>query len=523
MSDILKDYNYNLGLYFQHIAVSYSERPALRYPDGQIVTYWEFNVLANRIAQFLHQQGLKRRDVVGLFNDKSPVALAAMVACLKLGIIYTNLDPDSPSERIHRILGICQPRLIFNSFPNLSFGEQLEKEWDQVVVSCYGDDFTVRLTQFPEVVPNSVAQVTGADPAYLMFTSGSTGFPKGVVISHGNVLNFIAWSQERFEIRPDDVLSNVNPIYFDNSVFDFYSALFSGATLVPVTPQEAKEPRQVVKIVNQQQCTIWFSVPSLLVYLLTTRSLSSEDFPAVRKIIFGGEGFPKPKLKQLYDLFGHRADLENVYGPTECTCICSAYTISNNDFVEMQRLAPLGTLAPNFDFEILPLDDGDRHYGELFLLGSNVGLGYYNNPERMAQSFIQNPRHNLYREIGYKTGDLVHRDETGLIHFKGRADFQVKHMGYRIELEEIEAALNSLPAVNESAVIYHKLGEGLGQIIAYASLAVPESPEFLLQVIATILPSYMMPKRLLILDSLPKNQNGKVDRAALQTSQSSKL
>ena len=144
MSDILKDYNYNLGLYFQHIAVSYSERPALRYPDGQIVTYWEFNVLANRIAQFLHQQGLKRRDVVGLFNDKSPVALAAMVACLKLGIIYTNLDPDSPSERIHRILGICQPRLIFNSFPNLSFGEQLEKEWDQVVVSCYGDDFTVR-------------------------------------------------------------------------------------------------------------------------------------------------------------------------------------------------------------------------------------------------------------------------------------------------------------------------------------------------------------------------------------------
>jgi D-alanine--poly(phosphoribitol) ligase subunit 1 len=255
---------------------------------------------------------------------------------------------------------------------------------------------------------------------------------------------------------------------------------------------------------------------------LTTRALSSEDFPAVRKIIFGGEGFPKPKLKQLYDLFVHRADLENVYGPTECTCICSAYTISNNDFIEMQQLAPLGTLAPNFDYEILPLDD-DLHYGELFLLGPNVGLGYYNDLERMAKSFIQNPRHHLYREIGYKTGDIVYQDESGLLHFKGRADFQIKYMGYRIELEEIEAALNSLSVVNESAVIYHKLGEGLGQIIAYASLAIPESPEVLLQAIATILPSYMMPKRLLILDSLPKNQNGKVDRVSLQNFQSSKL
>jgi len=364
--------------------------------------------------------------------------------------------------------------------------------------------------------PPDYRTISGGSPAYIMFTSGSTGMPKGAVISHANLLWFIAWARERFTITPEDVLTNVNPIYFDNSVFDFYSALFSGAALIPITSDQVRDTRLLVRLINDACCTIWFSVPSLLVYLLTTRALAATDFPNIRKIIFGGEGFPKSKLNQLYVMFGARAELENVYGPTECTCICSAHTIGAADFQDLQNLAPLGLLAQNFDFGILPLDETAPDFGELFLHGPQVGLGYYNDPERTAKVFIQNPRHSHYADIGYLTGDLVQKDTIGWLHFKGRSDFQIKHMGYRIELEEIEAALNTLPDVKECAVIYQKIGEELGQILAFAATNSPVSSEELLHKITAIVPRYMAPRQVIVMDLLPKNANGKIDRIALQ-------
>jgi D-alanine--poly(phosphoribitol) ligase subunit 1 len=211
-----------------------------------------------------------------------------------------------------------------------------------------------------------------------------------------------------------------------------------------------------------------------------------------------------------------RAELENVYGLTECTCICSAHIIGAADFHDMQNLAPLGRPAQNFEVEILPLDEAAPDFGELFLRGPQVALGYYNDPERTAKLFIQNPRHSLYTDIGYRTGDLVSRDERGWLHFKGRVDFQIKHMGYRIELEEIEAALNTLSDVKECAVIYQKFGEGLGQILAFAATSSPVSSEQLLNKIAAIVPHYMMPRRVIVMELLPKSANGKIDRGALQ-------
>jgi D-alanine--poly(phosphoribitol) ligase subunit 1 len=508
-------YSSNLALKFRNVAHAHFERPALRSPDGLRTSYGQLEQLSNQIARLLLQHGLGRGDVVALFHDKSPAAFAAMIGCLKSGIVYTNLDPDSPWERLRKIIETCEPKAIINGFPDLPHGDQVERQGIR----------TIQLRQ-----PETVAQlgalaaselpgldaVTGAHPAYIMFTSGSTGIPKGAVMSHANVLNFIAWAQDRFELTSKDVLSNANPIYFDNSVFDFYAAIFSGASMVPISAQQARDPRTLVGIVNSTRCTVWFSVPSLLVYLLTTRALSARDFPAVRKIVFGGEGFPKAKLKQLHDLFGDRADLENVYGPTECTCICSAHTIGPSDFDDMRVLATLGFLAPNFDYEILSTGES-RDVGELFLRGPNVGLGYYNDPERTAKAFMQNPTHCRFADIGYRTGDLVRRDASGRLHFVGRADFQIKHMGYRIELEEIEAALGSVAEVSECAVIYRKLGEGLGEIVGFAALATPKAPEELIRSVAEIVPSYMVPKRVTVLEDLPKNANGKIDRIALQT------
>lgn len=501
----------NLDSAFREVVERNRDRVALAYPGGgERISYGELSRQADRIAGLLWARGLRRGDVAAIFHDKSPAAFAAMLACIRLGAIYTNLDPDSPWERLRKILSTCRPGIIIDAFPSGTYRASLA-DADICPVLALHD---VRNFAADEV-PASYRPNDGGSPAYIMFTSGSTGMPKGAVVTHANLLWFIAWAKERFAITSDDVLTNVNPMYFDNSVFDFYVAIFSGATLVPFAPAQVRDARRLVGLMNGAGCTIWFSVPSLLVYLLTMRALCAQDFPAVRKVIFGGEGFPKGKLQALYEMFGARAELENVYGPTECTCICSAYTVGERDFEDMTDMAPLGEVAPNFGFDILPLDEAVPDFGELFLRGPQVGLGYYNDPERTARAFVQNPRHACYADIGYRTGDLVARDASGLLYFKGRKDFQIKYMGYRIELEEIEAALNTLPGVNECAVVYQSLRDGIGQIIAFAAADVPLEPGALRDGLAGILPSYMVPRHVVVLDVLPKNANGKIDRGAV--------
>jgi D-alanine--poly(phosphoribitol) ligase subunit 1 len=316
-------------------------------------------------------------------------------------------------------------------------------------------------------------------------------------------------------VTPDDIFTNANPIYFDNSVFDFYTSLYHGATLVPLSHELVKNAKQLVKAINDSKCTIWFSVPSLLVYLLTTKALTKNDFKNIKRISFGGAGFPKNKLKQLFDMFGDRITLFNVYGPTECTCICSSYIISVKDFENMNELAPLGFMAPNFGYEILPLDPANKNFGELTLIGPCVGMGYYNDPERTARSFVQNSNCD-FNQLMYKTGDVVERMENGYLHFRGRIDNQIKHMGYRIELEEVEAAFSTLGYIDEVGVVYEKINAELGQIKAFVSVSNDTSDnQAILQDIKNLLPPYMIPRVITILEVLPKNANGKIDRKQL--------
>jgi len=502
-------YIYNLGQKFHSIARRYPEKPAIHSYDGGSVSFSKLDSLSNRIARFLLNHDLKKEDVVGIFNNKSINAFASMLACLKTGMIYTNLDITSPAERLKKMLNTCKPSVLLNDFDNL-----LDLGTNEYKIINLDNSFSEKLESYQDESLPITEEISGSDPAYIMFTSGSTGFPKGATMTHGNVLNFIKWGIQEYKVNDEDIFTNINPVYFDNSVFDFYVSLFSGATLTPFPTDLLKFPDKIVGFVNEFKPTIWFSVPSMLVYLLTTKSLTRKDFTSLRVITFGGEGFPKAKLRKLFELYGDRIRLVNVYGPTECTCICSAYDISEKDFEDMYSLAPLGYMAPNFKYEILPVGENIEQ-GELGLMGPQVGLGYFNDPDRTNQSFVQNPYNEKYMERMYLTGDLVRKDDLGQLHFLGRKDNQIKHMGYRIELEEIEAALNILPYVQETGVIYRKINDGLGYIHAFVHTNHKKEEVEIREDLKRILPSYMIPKKIGLLDALPKNKNGKIDRIAL--------
>ncbi len=488
-------YEYNLGLKFQSIAQQHATKTALWFDAHNAVSYAELNARANQAARYLLAQGVAANDVVCLTGTKTLTTFACMLACLKLGAAYAMLDPDSPPERLRKILATCEPKLV------------LAADNDVIGASSAYDDSDLPHTQ----------HVTGTHPAYIMFTSGSTGFPKGAVMTHANVLNLMAWSQTTFRLVPSDVLTNVNPLYFDNSVFDFYAALFTGASLVPFTKNEVRDPQQLVEKVAAAHCTLWFSVPSLLLFLQTMKATDGNNLCSIRRFLFGGEGYPKAKLKQLFDAYPN-SEFFNVYGPTECTCICSSYQLRAADFIELQGLPPLGQIADNFAYLILDADEQrvpNGEVGELCLLGPNVGRGYYNDPERTAASFVQNPYNHKYQEPMYKTGDLVRvHPADGKLYIAGRKDNQIKHQGYRIELEEIEAALACLDYVAEAAAL-HSQHNGLSRIHAVIASHHDFSDEQIRSDLKRFLPAYMIPSAFYREAALPKNANGKVDRRQL--------
>jgi len=494
-------YEYNLAIRFQTVASQHGDRTAIWFSQSEQVSYAELNKLANRTARFLVQRGIKKTDVVSISGQKSVLTFASMIASLKLGCPYVILDPDSPAERLRKILSTSRPSLLLAESDLI---DRLTEVASDLAIELV-DKNSLALADLDSDNLIETRSITGSSPAYIMFTSGSTGFPKGAVMTHANVLNLIAWSQKTFSITIDDILTNVNPLYFDNSVFDFYAALFTGARLAPLSKDETGDPRLLVEKIDEAACTLWFSVPSLLIFLQTMRATDGKHLRSIRRFIFGGEGYPKAKLKQLFDTYTHASEFFNVYGPTECTCICSSYRLREDDFHDLQGLPPLGHIAPNFDYLII--DD------ELCLLGPNVGRGYYNDPERTAQSFVQNPTHDKFIDIMYRTGDLVRLNPAdGKLYIEGRKDNQIKHMGYRIELEEIEAALYCLDYVSEAAVL-HTNSNGLSRIVAV--VAGDFDNEQIRRDLKQIVPNYMVPSVFHREKMLPKNPNGKVDRRQL--------
>lgn len=506
--------NYNLGLYFAGVAGTHARRPALRYAERDC-SYADLSRWIDRLAGLLLAQGCGRGDVIAIGHTKQPLSYALMHAALRLGVAYVIIDVESPIERTSRILDVSDAALLFYD------DSRYENVMQELAVACTCTLSLLAEDLLPAVPANELeeqqrlmGQVDGSTIAYIMFTSGSTGIPKGVAVTHQNVLHFIAWGQEYFGISDRDNFANLSPMYFDNSVFDFYVGMFSGASLTPIRRELLTSPYELVPYVERMECTIWFSVPSLLMYLMTMKAISATSMPVLRAIVFGGEGYPKVELKKLYDRFSVRAKLVNVYGPTECTCICSAHTLSNEDFVDISGLPTLGRLNQNFDYRIVDDQGHDAASGELCLIGPNVAAGYFNDLERSAASFYTLTEPRRFMKRMYRTGDLV-RESEGRLYFIGRKDNQIKHMGYRIELEEIEHALVKLPSVDQATVVYHRTNAAFGKLVGFVACAHDTDEKALLEGLAELLPDYMVPSKLVVVKSLPKNPNGKVDRQQL--------
>ena len=505
----MQSYIHNLGSLFLSVVETFGDKTALHFPDDTKLSFNELNTLSDQLVSIIQQNGLKQYDVCAIAGVKKPLTYATMIACLKLGVTYSYFDPESPAERLLKIFKQCEPKLVVGYFNEVD-AELSDSGYPTLDLDAFNPYNTIAAP----AIDNTL--IEGSTPAYIMFTSGSTGFPKGAAMTHSNVINFIAWGRDTYFISPYDVHTNVNPLYFDNSVFDLYTSLFNGASLVPITKKEAIHPGTLLNILEKRECTTWFSVPSMLIYLQTSKAIIPQRWRFVRKIIFGGEGYPKGKLVNLYNSLRFTANIYNVYGPTECTCICSSYQVSDEDFVDLNGFLPLGKMAPNFSYHIMDEyshETGNK--GDLILGGPNVGLGYYNDPVRTAERFIQNPFHNRYKDIYYRTGDLVsYNNEDGKIYIHGRTDNQVKHMGYRIELEEIENAICQINFVNEAAAFV--IGDSNNnKIFAVYESTEDITPEFISETLKQLLPPYMIPGNIIKIDRIPKNANGKTDRLSL--------
>jgi D-alanine--poly(phosphoribitol) ligase subunit 1 len=497
-------YFYNLKDFFENIAKENSSNSAIIYSDIKY-SYGDLNEKSNYFVNYFQQNNLTQGDIVAIASTKSFEDYAVMIACLKSGIAYINIDIENPTKRIDDIFKLCKPKFIFScfNFENIKKASELNK-----INYCQYDDINMSDSYI-----NAETHIDADTIAYIMFTSGSTGTPKGVAITHQNLIHLINWIQLRYKITNSDNFANISPMYFDNSVFDFYGALFSGASLSPINKELLTAPLELVKYVDELKCTIWFSVPSMLMYLTTMRVLTKENLVSIRIFTFGGEGYPKSELKKLLDIYYYRSRFINVYGPTECTCICSSYEIMGNDFEDTNGLPPLGTINQNFSYIILT--ENDNKIGELCLIGPNVGRGYYNDTERTKNNFIEFTNENHYRKNMYKTGDLV-EEKNGLLYFKGRVDNQIKHMGYRIELEEIELALYTIDSIEECTVVYKRESSNYGKIIAYIAIKQELSQLEIKNYLKEKIPIYMIPNNIIFLDILPKNQNGKIDRKVLR-------
>ncbi|MGI9002308.1 MAG: amino acid adenylation domain-containing protein [Pseudonocardia sp.] len=517
----------------------YAARSAERRPDalavalhGERLTYADLEQHSNRLAAMLVEQGCAPGDRVALLTQKSPRAAVAMLAALKARCPYVPVDVDSPAPRVAHIMRAAEPRILLATPDAASLLEGILAERALPPGTLVGSltpeavqgegvetAFDERDAEALDAAP-SVERAQPEEAAHILFTSGSTGIPKGVVITHRNVTTFVEWALRHFGTRETDRISGHPPLHFDLSTFDPYATYAAGAELHMVPASASLSPRGLAEFIRAGALTQWFSVPSVLTYLAKFDAVTQDDFPALERLLWCGKVLPTPVLAHWMRRLPH-ARFTNLYGPTEATIASSFFDVPGVPEDE-RRPVPIGTACD--DEELLVLDEQlgpvpAGEIGELFIGGAGLSPGYWRDAERTGAVFVADPRPGRDGGRIYRTGDLARMDGDGVVHFLGRTDSQIKSRGYRIELGEIETVLETVEGLRECAVVGVDTGgfEGTAICCAYASVDGKqlEAPE-LRSALAEQLPTYMLPSRWIELDALPKNVNGKIDRPALR-------
>jgi amino acid adenylation domain-containing protein len=499
--------------------------------DGaRSATYAELEARASRLANLLLDLGVAAGDRVGLYREKRLESLVGIYGALKVGATYVPLDPQAPPARLAYITRDCDSRVILT-------GEDKAGTWAELVsagspletlVVLGGHDAgpapaDVRIVTSnalegqPETV--SPTKVDERDLAYILYTSGSTGYPKGVMLSHRNALAFVDWAVECFDVNPEDRLSSHAPLHFDLSIFDLFAAAKAGAAVVLVPPVISMFPAEVARFIGEKEISVWYSVPTILSMLALRGGLTGGEFPHLRTILFAGEVFPTKYLRRLMELLPH-VRFCNLYGPTE-TNVCTYYDVPSLP-AEQTEPIPIGKAIANVDVFAVTEDSkvaAPGEVGELYVRGQTVMRGYWGDPLRTEKVLVRDPFGGGSDEYVYRTGDLVQQDEDGSYRFLGRRDAQIKSRGYRIELGDVESTLVTHPAVVECAVIAvpdELITNRIRAFVAVREKGVQDAD--LVRYCAERIPRYMIPDSFEFRDALPRTSTGKVDRQALQSS-----
>ena len=494
------------------------ENTTVRYPnktafveEKKKVTFKDFTEESKKIGYNIYSKINKTNKPIVIFIDKSINCLEAMMGILYSGNFYTIIDTKSPLERFESIIKTLEPELIITDEKNKEKLEKYDCKNIPVFILENSECTTINDNVLDKIRDNQI----DTDIMYVLFTSGSTGVPKGTVLTHRAVITYIQWVIETFKIGKNTIWGSQTPFYFSMSITDVFSTMATGATLCIIPKMYFSFPIKLIEFMNNNNVNTIYWVPSALCIVANLKILETEKFTTLNKVLFAGEVMPVKQLNMWMDALP-KAMFANLFGPTETTDICSYYIV-NHRFKNDESI-PIGKHCDNCNLIIV--DENNKEVnpkntektGELLVRGSFLASGYYKNIAKTNEVFVQNPLNNNYNEIVYRTGDIVKYNEKGEIIYLSRKDYQIKHNGYRIELGEIEKNIYAIDEIVLCACVYDEKTE---RIVLFYQGNIEEN-DLAKKLNGKLLP-YMMPNAYEKLTRMPYNANGKIDRKKLKT------